>query len=187
MAIIKSGQYKDFDGSFYKIPIGADAVNVKFLTGRTLEDEDLTKLSIYEDETSLKEDTLINLNTYALILSSTSTSNSLSKMYLILSSLPAKHISNYIILNNGYYAVEQNFVSLREEDIDNKILEHNTSSSAHRDIRKTLIELKSEVAILKLIYDTSVTENSFSITFVNLTDVILSAGVWNKENFQVKF
>lgn len=104
MAIIKSGQYKDSDGSFYKIPIGADAVNIKFLTGRTLEEEDLTKLSIYENEASLQKDTLINLNTYALILSSTS--NSLSKIYLILSSLPANNNSNYIILNNGYYAVE---------------------------------------------------------------------------------
>jgi hypothetical protein len=104
MAIIKSGQYKDLDGSFYKIPIGADAVNVKFLTGRTLEEEDLTKLSIYEDETSLKEDILINLNTYALILSSAS--NSLSKIYLILSYLPVNNNSNYIILNNGYYAIE---------------------------------------------------------------------------------
>lgn len=106
MAIIKSGQYKDSDGSFYKIPIGADAVNIKFLTGRTLEEEDLTKLSIYENEASLQEDTLISLNTYALILSSTSNSNSLSKIYLILSSLPANNNSNYIVLNNGYYAVE---------------------------------------------------------------------------------
>ena len=185
MAIIKSGQYKDLDGSFYKIPIGADAVNIKFLTGRTLEEEDLTKLSIYENEASLQKDTLINLNTYALILSSTS--NSLSKIYLILSSLPANNNSNYIVLNNGYYAVEQNFVSLREEDIDNKILEHNTSNSAHSDIRIALIELKNEVAILKLKYDTSITENSFSVTFVDLTDVILSAGIWDKENFQVDF
>lgn len=185
MAIIKSGQYKDSDGSFYKIPIGADAVNIKFLTGRTLEEEDLTKLSIYENEASLQEDTLISLNTYALILSSTS--NSLSKIYLILSSLPANNNSNYIILNNGYYAVEQNFVSLSEEDIDNKILEHNTSSLAHSDIRIALIELKNEVAILKLKYDTSVTENNFSVTFIDLTDVVLSAGVWNKENFQVDF
>ena len=185
MAIIKSGQYKDLDGSFYKIPIGADAINVKFLTGRTLEEEDLTKLSIYEDETSLQEDTLINLNTYALILSSAS--NSLSKIYLILSSLPVNNNSNYIILNNGYYAVEQNFVSLREEDIDNKILEHNTNNSAHRNIRVALAELKNEVALLKLRYDTSVTENSFNVTFVDLTDVILSAGIWNKENFQVDF
>lgn len=53
MAIIKSGQYKDLDGSFYKIPIGADAINIKFLTGRTLEEEDLIKLSIYKDEASL--------------------------------------------------------------------------------------------------------------------------------------
>lgn len=185
MAIIKSGQYKDLDGSFYKIPIGADAINVKFLTGRTLEEEDLTKLSIYKDEASLQEDTLINLNTYALILSSTL--NSLSKIYLILSSLPANNNSNYITLNNGYYAIEQDFVSLREEDIDNKISEHNTSDSAHSDIRISLIELKNEVAILKLKYDTSITENSFSITFINLTDVILSAGVWNKENFQIDF
>jgi hypothetical protein len=37
--------------------------------------------------------------------------------------------------------------------------------------------------MLKLKYDTSITENSFSITFINLTDIILSAGVWNKENF----
>ena len=184
MAIIKSGQYKDSDGSFYKIPIGADAVNIKFLTGRTLEEEDLTKLSIYENENSLQEDTLISLNTYALILSSTS--NSLSKIYLILSSLPANNNSNYIVLNNGYYAVEQNFVSLREEDIDNKISEHNTNSSAHSDIRIALIELKNEVAILKLKYDT-ITENSFSVTFVDLTDVILSAGIWDKENFQVDF
>ena len=185
MAIIKSGQYKDLDGSFYKIPIGADAINIKFLTGRTLEEEDLTKLSIYKDEASLQEDTLINLNTYALILSSAS--NSLSKIYLILSSLPANNNSNYITLNNGYYAIEQDFVSLREEDIDNKISEHNTSGSAHSDIRISLIGLKNEVAILKLKYDTSITENSFSITFINLTDVILSAGVWNKENFQIDF
>lgn len=185
MAIIKSGQYKDLDGSFYKIPIGADAINVKFLTGRTLEEEDLTKLSIYKDEASLQEDTLINLNTYALILSSTL--NSLSKIYLILSSLPANNNSNYITLNNGYYAIEQDFVSLREEDIDKKISEHNTSGSAHSDIRISLIGLKNEVAILKLKYDTSITENSFSITFVNLEDIILSAGVWNKENFQVNF
>ena len=185
MAIIKSGQYKDLDGSFYKIPIGADAVNVKFLTGRTLEEEDLTKLSIYEDETSLKEDILINLNTYALILSSAS--NSLSKIYLILSYLPVKNNSNYIILNNGYYAIEQGFASLREEDIDNKILEHNTNNSAHKDIRIVLAELKNEIAMLKLKYDTSITENSFSITFINLTDIILSAGVWNKENFQINF
>ena len=103
MAIIKSGQYKDLDGSFYKIPIGADAINIKFLTGRTLEEEDLIKLSIYKDEASLQKDVLINLNTYALILS---TSNSLSKIYLILSSLPANNNSNYITLNNGYYAIE---------------------------------------------------------------------------------
>lgn len=184
MAIIKSGQYKDLDGSFYKIPIGADAINIKFLTGRTLEEEDLTKLSIYKDEASLQEDALINLNTYALILSSAS--NSLSKIYLILSSLPVNNNSNYIILNNGYYAIEQGFTSLREEDIDNKILKHNTNNSAHRDIRTTLVELKNEIAMLKK-YDISVTENSFSITFTNLTDVILSAGVWNKENFQVDF
>lgn len=104
MAIIKSGQYKDLDGSFYKIPIGADAVNIKFSTGRTLEEEDLIKLSIYKDEASLQKDALINLNTYALILSSTS--NSLSKIYLILSSLPVNNNSNYITLNNGYYAIE---------------------------------------------------------------------------------
>ena len=36
--------------------------------------------------------------------------------------------------------------------------------------------------MLKLKYDTSVTENSFSITFVDLTEVVLNAGVWNKEN-----
>lgn len=185
MAIIKSGQYKDSDGSFYKIPIGADAVNIKFLTGRTLEEEDLTKLSIYEDETSLQEDTLINLNTYALILSSAS--NSLSKIYLILSSLPVNNNSNYIILNNGYYAIEQGFASLREEDIDNKILEHNTNNSAHKNIRVALAELKNEVALLKLRYDTSVTENSFSVTFIDLTDVVLNAGIWNKENFQIDF
>lgn len=184
MAIIKSGQYKDLDGSFYKIPIGADAINIKFLTGRTLEEEDLIKLSIYKDEASLQKDALINLNTYALILS---TSNSLSKIYLILSSLPANNNSNYITLNNGYYAIEQDFTSLREEDIDNKISEHNTSGSAHSDIRTSLVGLKNEVAILKLKCDTFVTENSFSVTFVDLTDVILSAGVWNKENFQVNF
>lgn len=185
MAIIKSGQYKNSDGSFYKIPIGADAVNIKFLTGRTLEEEDLTKLSIYKNEASLQKDTLINLNTYALILSSTS--NSLSKIYLILSSLPENNDFNYIVLNNGYYAVEQNFVSLREEDIDNKISEHNTNSSAHSDIRIVLTKLENEVAILKLKYDTSITENNFSITFTDLTDVVLSAGVWNKENFQIDF
>ena len=185
MAIIKSGQYKDLDGSFYKIPIGADAINIKFLTGRTLEEEDLMKLSIYKDEASLQKDALINLNTYALILSSTS--NSLSKIYLILSSLPANNNSNYITLNNGYYAIEQDFASLREEDIDNKISEHNTSGSAHSDIRTSLVGLKNEVAILKLKCDTFVTENSFSVTFVDLTDVILSAGVWNKENSQVDF
>ena len=185
MAIIKSGQYKNSDGSFHKIPIGADAVNIKFLTGRTLEEEDLTKLSIYKNEASLQKDTLINLNTYALILSSTS--NSLSKIYLILSSLPENNDSNYIVLNNGYYAVEQNFVSLREEDIDNKISEHNTNSSAHSDIRIVLTELENEVAILKLKYDTSITENNFSITFTDLTDVVLSKGVWNKENFQIDF
>lgn len=184
MAIIKSGQYKDLDGSFYKIPIGADAINIKFLTGRTLEEEDLIKLSIYKDEASLQKDVLINLNTYALILS---TSNSLSKIYLILSSLPANNNSNYITLNNGYYAIEQDFASLREEDIDNKISEHNTSGSAHSDIRTSLVGLKNEVAILKLKCDTSVTENSFSVTFVDLTEVVLSAGVWNKENSQVDF
>ena len=64
--------------------------------------------------------------------------------------------------------------------------EHNNSDTAHASIRVDLTGLDSRLKTLELKYGTNVTGSSFEVTFVTLTDVVVT-GVWNEELGRIEF
>lgn len=63
---------------------------------------------------------------------------------------------------------------------------HNASEDAHPGILAFLSSLENRLDTLELKYGTSITGNSFSVTFANLTGVTVT-GVWNKTNARIEF
>ena len=68
----------------------------------------------------------------------------------------------------------------------NAVNEHNNSDTAHASIRVDLTGLDSRLKTLELKYGTNVTGSSFEVTFVTLTDVVVT-GVWNEELGRIEF
>lgn len=63
---------------------------------------------------------------------------------------------------------------------------HNASEDAHPALQAFLSSLENRLDTLELKYGTSITGNSFSVTFANLTGVTVT-GVWNKTNARIEF
>ena len=76
--------------------------------------------------------------------------------------------------------------ALRGEELGGAVNEHNNSDTAHASIRVDLTGLDSRLKTLELKYGTNVTGSSFEVTFVTLTDVVVT-GVWNEELGRIEF
>lgn len=63
---------------------------------------------------------------------------------------------------------------------------HNGAEEAHPAMQVTLSGLNSRLTSLELKYGTDVTGNSFEITFVTLTDLVVT-GVWNEPYARIEF
>ena len=63
---------------------------------------------------------------------------------------------------------------------------HNANTEAHPSILSGISGLDSRLTTLELKYGTNVTGNSFSISFANLTDLVVT-GVWNKNYARIEF
>ena len=71
-------------------------------------------------------------------------------------------------------------------EMESALAEHNNSDTAHASIRVDLTGLDSRLKTLELKYGTNVTGSSFEVTFVTLTDVVVT-GVWNEELGRIEF
>lgn len=86
-------------------------------------------------------------------------------------------------------AVQQGAVYTKPEVnalVGGAVNEHNNSDTAHASIRVDLTGLDSRLKTLELKYGTNVTGSSFEVTFVTLTDVVVT-GVWNEELGRIEF
>lgn len=86
-------------------------------------------------------------------------------------------------------AVQQGDVYTKPEVnalVGGAVNEHNNSDTAHASIRVDLTGLDSRLKTLELKYGTNVTGSSFEVTFVTLTDVVVT-GVWNEELGRIEF
>lgn len=93
------------------------------------------------------------------------------------------------------------------EDLESAIAEHNTDPASHMDIRQaipTAVEahnsasdvhpelqttvggIDARLAVLELKYGTSITGNSFTVTFASLVGLVVT-GVWNETYQRVEF
>ena len=63
---------------------------------------------------------------------------------------------------------------------------HNANTEAHPSILSGISGLDSRLTTLELKYGTNVTGNSFSISFANLTGLVVT-GVWNKNYARIEF
>ena len=73
-----------------------------------------------------------------------------------------------------------------DEKISNGISQHNASSVAHPDIRGSMAELEASIRSLELKLSTDVTQNPFSVTFVDLNGLTVT-GVWNDAQARIEF
>ena len=83
-------------------------------------------------------------------------------------------------------AVNEHNNSDTAHPITDAVDDHNTDETSHPDIRVDLSGLDSRLSVLELKYGTNVTGSSFEVTFVTLTDVVVT-GVWNEELGRVEF
>lgn len=70
--------------------------------------------------------------------------------------------------------------------VEERIQEHDLSPESHKDLRIAAAELRAEIDLLKLKYDTSVSKNPFTVTFGSL-DGLTVAGVWNADLARIEF
>lgn len=63
---------------------------------------------------------------------------------------------------------------------------HNSNTEAHPSLQIAVSGLDSRLKTLELKYGTSVNGNSFEVTFVNLTGLLVT-GVWNEELARIEF
>ena len=73
-----------------------------------------------------------------------------------------------------------------DEQIATAVNTHNTAADAHSDIRVENTKLRTELELLKLKYDTSISKNPFTVTFGSL-DGLTVAGVWNADLARIEF
>ena len=64
-----------------------------------------------------------------------------------------------------------------DDDIDKKISEHNTDTTAHPDIRKLINELRGRITALEVAAGGEVSSNTFAVTFGDLEGITVN-GVW---------
>lgn len=70
--------------------------------------------------------------------------------------------------------------------IHNTVQAHNGAADAHPTIQTAIGNLDSRLSVLELKYGTSVTGNSFEVTFANLTGLVVT-GVWNEKYARLEF
>lgn len=63
---------------------------------------------------------------------------------------------------------------------------HNVSEDAHLDIRADITDLEARLALLELLWNTSVTGNPFTVTFGTL-DGIEVTGAWNQPSKRIEY
>lgn len=83
---------------------------------------------------------------------------------------------------------EINYYTIPQTDgkISTGVSNHNTSASAHGDIRSSLEAINAAVKSLELKYGTNITENPFEVTFGSLTGLNVT-GVWNDALARIEF
>ena len=79
-----------------------------------------------------------------------------------------------------------NISGVSDEDIDRRIALHNESPDSHKDIRVLLTKIRADLDALKLKTATSITANSFAITFDSL-DKTTVTGVWDEPMARIEF
>ncbi len=76
--------------------------------------------------------------------------------------------------------------SKTDEKISGTVYNHNTDSAAHGDIRSALDAMSAALRTLELKYGTSITENTFTVSFGSLDGVTVT-GVWNEAQARIEF
>lgn len=71
-------------------------------------------------------------------------------------------------------------------DVERLIAEHDLNPEAHQSIRNLITDVDARLALLELLFNTSVTGNPFTVTFETLDGVIVE-GVWNEPAKRVEF
>lgn len=73
-----------------------------------------------------------------------------------------------------------------EEMATEKISAHNSSSTAHPEIRSSIDALEASIRAIELKYGTEITDNAFTVSFATLNDVTVT-GVWNADRARIEF
>lgn len=76
--------------------------------------------------------------------------------------------------------------SKTDEKISDAVYAHNADSSAHGDIRSAVDAMNAALRTLELKYGTSITENTFTVSFGSL-DGLTVTGVWNEAQARIEF
>ncbi len=76
--------------------------------------------------------------------------------------------------------------SKTDEKIGDAIYNHNTDSAAHGDIRSAVDAMNAALRTIELKYGTSITENTFTVSFGSLEGVTVT-GVWNETQARIEF
>ncbi len=73
-----------------------------------------------------------------------------------------------------------------DSKVSTSVSTHNAAADAHGDIRASIAEMSAAVQVIELKYSTSITSNPFTVSFVNLNDVVVT-GVWNAAQSRIEF
>lgn len=73
-----------------------------------------------------------------------------------------------------------------DENVAAAVESHDGSSAAHADIRASVDALQASIQAIELKYGTNVTQNSFTVSFATLDDVVVT-GVWNASQGRIEF
>lgn len=76
--------------------------------------------------------------------------------------------------------------SQTDSKVSTGVSNHNSSASAHSDIRAAIAEVEADVRSIDLKYGTNVTQNAFTVTFGTLSGLTVT-GVWNQSQARVEF
>ena len=84
------------------------------------------------------------------------------------------------------FTINPSLDTVSQEELNEAIALHNANTEAHPSILSGISGLDSRLTTLELKAGTNVTGNSFSISFANLTGLVVT-GVWNKNYARIEF
>lgn len=73
------------------------------------------------------------------------------------------------------------------EELDKKLTAHNLDANAHPSQRLVLEDLKARVEKIEKMLSDDITKNQFTVSFVDLEEIIVKGGVWNEREQRMEF